>query len=101
MFVWASLVLFAFFVFCGYGSVNPGLTSRLTGGLFDRSLSTYLHIHLAPLVLVTLLVHILIALRFTLIRWGVKQDRFLDGFIVFVGLLVTAAILFLQYAFEV
>lgn len=95
--VWASLVLFVFFVFCGYGIVNPSLVSKLSGGLFDRDLSIYLHLTLAPYVLVVLLVHILIEFRFVLIRWGVQQGKLLNGFIVFVGVLVTVAIVVLQY----
>jgi hypothetical protein len=98
VFVWASLVLFVFFVFCGYGIVNPGLVGRLTVGVFDRDLSIYLHMTLTPYVLVVLLVHILIELRFVLIRWGVRQGKMLNGFIIFVGILVTAAIIMLQYA---
>jgi hypothetical protein len=97
IFVWASLVLFVFFVFCGYGIVNPGLISRLTVGVFDRELSIYLHMTLAPYVLIVLLVHILIELRFVLIRWGVQRGKLLNGFVIFVAVIVTAAIIVLQY----
>ncbi len=97
VFVWASLVLLAFFAFCGFGIVNPGLASRLTGGVFYRDLSIYLHMTLAPYVLIVLLVHIMIESRFVLIRWGVQQGKLLNGFTIFVGILIAAGILVLQY----
>ncbi len=97
VFVWASLVLFAFFALCGFGIVNPSLVTRLTLGALTRDLSLYLHMSLAPFVLIVLSVHIMIELRFVLIRWGVQKGRLLDGFTVFVGVLAAAAIITLQY----
>ena len=95
--IWATLVLLGFFVTCGYGITNPELVGGLTGGVLNRSISIYFHTILAPPVLILLMVHVLIALRFTLIRWGVREGKLLNSFIIGLGVFGTTMILLMQY----
>jgi len=78
---WILLALLIIFVITGYGIVNPQLINELTGGILTRSLSLYLHTTLDMPLLVLLMLHVLIQLRFALIRWRVKDGILLNGFI--------------------
>ena len=95
--IWATLVVFAFFVVCGFGTTNPELLGQLTGGILNRAVSIHLHTVLAAPVLVLLLIHTLIGLKLALIRWGVEDGILLNAFIIGLGVFVTAIILVLQY----
>jgi thiosulfate reductase cytochrome b subunit len=83
--VWSTLVLFMIFVVSGYGITNQEVISELTGGILNRSLSLNLHMTLALPVLALLMIHVLIELRFTLIRWGVKDGMMLNVFVIGLG----------------
>jgi cytochrome b subunit of formate dehydrogenase len=96
--VWPTTVLLIVFVVSGYGITNPALIGELTGGILDRSLSLYLHLNLAVPVLILLLVHILIGLKSTLNRWGVKEGNLLNAFLILLGIFVTVLILLMQYS---
>jgi hypothetical protein len=94
--VWLTLPLFIIFAFCGYGITNPTLTMSLTGGLFNRATSTYLHTTLAPIVLFLSTVHILIGAKFALIRKGIKDGLFLNAFLTALGAFITILIVIFQ-----
>lgn len=83
--VWSTLVLFVIFAVSGYGIVNPEMVGELTGGILNRSLSLNLHVNLALPVLALLMIHVLVELRFTLIRWGVKDGVMLNVFVIGLG----------------
>lgn len=95
--VWPTLALFVFLAVSGYGTLNPGLISELTGGLFTHPLSLYLHTTLVLPTLTLLLIHVLIAMRATLIRWGIREGRLLDSFLVLLGAFVLVLIVLMQY----
>jgi hypothetical protein len=80
--VWPTLVLLIFLAILGYGTLNPGLMSELTGGLFTHAFSLYLHTALVLPTLTLLMIHILIAVRSTLTRWGIREGMLLDAFLV-------------------
>lgn len=96
--VWPTLVLFIILVISGYGITNPVTVSELTGGLFaDRLLSFQIHSALVLPAMTLLLIHILIAIRSTLIRWGVKNGRLLSAFLILLGALTVTLLVLMQY----
>lgn len=95
--VWPTLVLFILLAITGYGILNPGLIRELTGGLLTHPLSLYLHTNLVLPTLVLLMIHILIALRLTLIRWGIREGKLLDAFLILLGIFVLSLMVLLQY----
>ena len=90
-------MLFILMTVSGYGILNPGLISELTGGLFNHPFSLNLHKALALPTLTLLMVHILIGLRSALIRWGIKEGKLLDAFLVLLGAFTFTFMLLMQY----
>jgi cytochrome b subunit of formate dehydrogenase len=95
--VWPTLVLFILLAITGYGILNPGLISELTGGLITHAFSLYLHTSLTLPTLTLLMIHILIAIRSTLTRWGIREGKLLDAFLVLLGAFVITIMLLMQY----
>jgi len=95
--VWPTLVLFILLAISGYGILNPVLLSELTGGLFTHLFSLRLHMTLILPTLTLLMVHVLIAIRTTLIRWGIREGKLLDAFLVLLGAFVLTLIVLMQY----
>jgi hypothetical protein len=94
--IWIIAVFFALYVVSGYGIVNPGVVSELTGGILTRTISLYLHETLDLPILVLVLVHVLIQLRFTLLRWKVKDGMFLSSFIIVLGVFAIVLLLLMD-----
>lgn len=94
--IWFTLPFLVFFIACGYGATNPEVVGAFTGGLLTRTLSIYLHTVLAPAVLVLLLIHTLIGLRFTLMRWGVRDGKLFNAFLILLGAFAAALVIVLQ-----
>jgi hypothetical protein len=95
--VWPTLVLLTIFVISGFGIDNSTMTMDLTGGVFTRSFSLYLHRNLAVPVLILLMIHVLIALKTALIRWGVGEEKLLNVVLITLGLFVTVLIILGRY----
>jgi len=95
--VWPTLVLFILLAVSGYGILNPGLVSELTGGLLTHASSLRLHTTLILPTLTLLMIHILIALRSTLIRWGVREGRLLNVFVLLLGAFGLTLMVSMQY----
>jgi cytochrome b subunit of formate dehydrogenase len=95
--VWPTLVLFILLAISGYGILNPGLVSELTGGLFNHLFSLRLHTALVLPTLTLLMVHVLIGIRSTLTRWGIREGKLLDAFLVLLGAFVLVLIVLMQY----
>jgi Ni,Fe-hydrogenase I cytochrome b subunit len=95
--VWLTLVVFVVFVLAGYGITNPTVTSELSGGVFTRAFSLYVHLNLAAPLLILLLIHVLIGMRTALTRWGVEEGMLLNVFLVVLGLFAATVIILLQY----
>lgn len=98
---WFTVVLFAFLVISGFGMTNPGLTTRLTGGLFTPAFSMYLHVNLATPVLILLLIHFLNGIKTALTRWGMGENKLsnalLNAFLIILGLFLAALIILARY----
>ena len=96
--VWPTLILFIILAISGFGSVNPGLVGELTGGLFSKHFfSMSIHTALVLPTLTLLLIHVLIAIRSTLIGWGVREGRLLNAFLILLGAFVLSLIVLMQY----
>jgi hypothetical protein len=95
--VWPTLVLFIILTVSGYGILNPGTVSGLTGGLFTRAFSLHLHTTLVLPTLTLLMIHVLIAIRSVLIRWGVREGNLLNAFLVLLGTLTVVLLVLMQY----
>lgn len=95
--VWPTLILFIVLAISGYGTINPGTTSELTGGLFTRALSLYLHTTLVLPTLTLLTIHVLIAIRAILTRWGIREGKLLNAFLILLGAFTVALIVLMQY----
>ncbi|MGB8781401.1 MAG: hypothetical protein WCD81_12235 [Candidatus Bathyarchaeia archaeon] len=95
--VWPTLVLFIILAISGYGIVNPVVVRELTGGLFaDRYLSLRVHTDVVLPALTLLMIHVLIAIRSTLIRWGVKESNLLNAFLILLGAFTVALLVLMQ-----
>jgi uncharacterized membrane protein len=93
-----TLILFIVLAISGYGIVNPVVVGELTGGLFaDRYVSLHVHTDVVLPALVLLMVHILIAIRSALIRWGVKDGNLLNAFLILLGTFTVTLIILMQY----
>ena len=85
LFVWVLLFLLIIFILSGYGITNPELVEALTGGIVTRMSAIYLHRILDMPLLSLLMTHILIELKFALARWGVKNGKLLNVFLIILG----------------
>jgi hypothetical protein len=93
-----TLVLFIVLAISGYGITNPVVVRELTGGLFaDRYLSLRVHSTMVLPALMLLMFHVLIAIRSILIRWGVKDSRLLNVFLILLGVFTVALLVLMQY----
>jgi len=93
-----TLVLFIVLAISGYGITNPVVVSELTGGLFaDRYLSLRVHTAVVLPALILLTVHVLIAMRSALIRWGVRKGNLLNAFLILLGAFTVALLVLMQY----
>jgi hypothetical protein len=95
--VWPTLVLLIIFVITGFGIDNPTMTSALTGGVFTRGVSLYWHVNLAVPVLILLMIHVLIALKTALIRWGLGEEKLLNIVLIALGVFATVLIILARY----
>jgi hypothetical protein len=95
--IWPTFVLFVFYVICGFGIINSSSVSTLTGGFLNRDRSAYFHTTLTAPVLILLLIHMMIGLRFNLIHWGVREGKLLNAFVIGLGAFFIALFIILQH----
>ena len=65
---------------------KPNLIYALSGGVLNYQIASYLHNLLDVPLLLLLLVHVVIEVKFSLMRWGFKNQKLLNSLI----LLMTA-----------
>jgi|SRR5271157_2882729 len=94
---WFTAVLFAFLAISGFGMTNPGLTTRLTGGIMTPTFSMYLHANLAAPVLILLLIHVLIGMKNALTRFGITDSKTLNATLLILGLFLGTLIILARY----
>ena len=91
------MILFIILAISGYGITNPRTISELTGGLLTHALSLSLHTTLVLPTLTLLMIHILIAIKSVLTRWGVKEGKLLNTFLILLGFFTITLIVLMQY----
>jgi len=96
--VWVLLVLMILVIVSGYGLVKPSVIRSWTGGVIDFQTALLLHLRLMAPLLILLLVHVLIEVRFSLIRWGFKKRRLLDLLMIVAGLVCLVLIVYIELA---
>jgi len=93
-----TLIVLIIVVISGYGAANPAVVNELTGGLFpDRLFSLRVHMAVVLPALILLTIHLLIALRSALVRWGVRESNLLNAFLVLLGAFMIGYFALLQY----
>lgn len=96
--VWVLLFLLVLFVISGYGLLKPSLIRSLTGGRIDYQTSLFIHTTLDAPLLVFLLVHVIIEIKFLLMRWGVKNEKALNITLMTLGLICLILIIYAKLA---
>ena len=96
IFVWFLLLFMILLVITGYALAKPGLISYLTGGLINYQNAAYLHTLLDVPLLIFLLVHVVIEVKFSLTRWGFKSRGLLNLLMLLLGAVVLVAILYVD-----
>lgn len=92
--VWLLLALMIALMVTGYGLTKPTLVRTLTLGLVDYQAASQLHSLLDAPLSILLVVHVLIEVKFTLVRWGFTHRRLLN---LLVALLATISLVFIVY----
>lgn len=89
--VWFLLTLFLVFMVSGY---------MITRGFLDRYYGLLLHTELDLPIMIVFAVHVMINIRFFLIRKGIKEDRGLNLFSLMIGSILFLFILYLDQFFQ-
>ena len=95
--VWILLILIVLVAVSGYGLTKPRLISSLSGGLIDYDIAYTLHMQLDFYLLIMLLFHVAIEIRFSLIRWGFKHRKLLNILILVLIIESLALLIFVEY----
>ncbi|UCG45339.1 MAG: hypothetical protein JSV58_00735 [Candidatus Bathyarchaeota archaeon] len=96
--VWLLLLLMILLVITGYGLTKPNLVSSFTGGWIDYWTAQYLHTLLDLPLLLLLLVHVIIEIKFSFMRWGFKSRNLLKALMLSLGVICTILILYIEVA---
>ena len=96
--VWILLLLMILLVVTGYGLTKPNLIHFLTGGIINYRTALYLQTFLDVYILILLLLHVVIEFKFSLIRWGFKNERLLNLLMLTLGSISLILILYVDSA---
>jgi cytochrome b subunit of formate dehydrogenase len=94
--VWILLVLMVILIISGYGLTKPTLINALTFGLIDHQTAFDLHTWLDLPLFALLVIHVLIEVRLSLVRWGFKHRRLLNLLILLLGSVCLLFILYIE-----
>ena len=84
--VWVLLALMIIYIITGYGLTKPNLIYLLTGGIIDYRVAIFLHNTLDVPLFIFLFVHVVIEIKFSLMRWGFKNQKLLNLLMAMLGL---------------
>ncbi len=76
--VWVLLFFMILLIVTGYGLTKPNLIYSLTGGIINFQTASYLHRLLDLPLMILLLIHVIIEIKFSLMRWGFKNQKLLN-----------------------
>ena len=66
--VWILLLFMLMLIMSGYGLTKPSLVRSLTGGRIDYQTALFIHTSLDAPLLILLLIHVIIEIKFSLMR---------------------------------
>lgn len=96
--VWVLLFFMIMLMVTGYALTNPSLIRSLTGGIVNYQTAFYIHTMLDIPLFILLLVHVIIELKFSLIRWGFQNKRLLNSLMLVLGLTLSILVLYVDRA---
>jgi len=96
--VWILLPLMIVFIVTGYGLTKPNTIHSLTGGVLNYKTALYLHTLLDVPLLFLLAIHVIIEIKFSLMRWGFKNQKLLNLLILILGLICAILIIYVDQA---
>ena len=96
VFVWVLLLFLILLTVSGYGLSKPNLIHSLTGGLVDFRTASYLHNVLIVPFLILSLIHIIIEVKFSLTRWGFKNQKLLNLLMLMLGIAIVLLIAYVD-----
>lgn len=96
--VWVLLLFMLMLVISGYGLTKPSLVRSLTGGRIDYQTALFIHISLDAPLLVLLLIHVIIEVKFELMRLGFRNQKMLNLLMVLLGSVCIILIIYVELA---
>ena len=96
--VWFLLFFMILLIVTGYALTKPNLIHSLTGGIIDYRTAFDLHTLLDVPLLILLLIHVIIELKFSLIRWGFKNKKLLNSLMLTLGFICLILVFYIEVA---
>jgi hypothetical protein len=96
--VWVLLLFMILLIMTGYGLTKPTLIHSLTGGILNYQIAFYLHTLLDVPLLVLLLLHVIIEIKFSFLRWGFKNQKLLDLLMLMLGSICLILVVYVDVA---
>jgi len=96
--VWVLLLFILMLIISGYGLTKPSLIRFLSGGWIDYHTALFIHTSLDTPFLILLLIHVVIEIRFSLMRWGVKNQKLLNLLMLILVLICLILIIYVKLA---
>lgn len=96
--VWILLFLVLMLIISGYGLTKPSLIRSLTGGMIDYQTALFIHTSLDAPFLILLLIHVVIEIKFSLMRWGVKNQKLLNLLMLMLVSICLILIIYVKFA---
>ena len=83
--VWILLFYMVMFIVTGYGLSKPETVYTFTGGLLNYNFSLSFHTLMVVPLSILLLIHVIIEVKFSLMRWGFRNQRLLNYLMLLLG----------------
>jgi hypothetical protein len=96
--VWILLLFMILIIVTGYGLTKPNLIYSLTGGTINFQSASYLHRVLDLPLMIFLLIHVVIETKFSLMRWGFKNQKLLNLLLLMLASICLILIIFIDGA---
>lgn len=96
--VWILLLFMLMLIISGYGLTKPSLIRFLSGGWIDYHTALLIHTSLDTPLLILLLTHVLIEMKFALMRWGIKNQKLLNLLMLTLGSICLMLIIYVKLA---
>jgi cytochrome b subunit of formate dehydrogenase len=94
---WLLLVTAVILVFSGWGITRTEIIYKVTFGLIDRRLANHIHRFTNTPLAIFFLGHLLINIRLLIYRKIPQRIRIIDGILIFIGLLFTLAVIYMEF----